>query len=113
MSKAMPRPMPRAAPVTMATLPETIPGMTLVSPHLARDLDDHPQLGPLLFLGEVIAFLGRSEAALRRQAELIERDIFRRLVDAALEFVLCFQRAGLGRHQPERSEEHTSELQSQ
>src|SRR5277367_4587196 len=100
-NSAMPRPMPRAAPVTMATLPETIPGMTLVPPDPARDLDDHPQLGPLLFLGEVIAFLGRSEAALRRQAELVECDIFRRLIDPVLELVFRFQRAGLGRHQPE------------
>src|SRR5580704_9615175 len=82
---AMPRPMPRAAPVTMATFPETIPGtlpgIRLVPPDFARDLDDHPQLGPLLLLGEVIAFLGRSEAALWRQTELVERDIFCCLLD--------------------------------
>ena len=35
-----------------------------------------------------IAFLGRGEAALRRQAELVDVDEFRRLVDAALELVL-------------------------
>ena len=43
-----------------------------------------------------VAFLGRGEAALRREAELVERDVFRRLVDAALELVLRFERAGLG-----------------
>jgi hypothetical protein len=39
----------------------------------------------LLVLGQDIAFLGRGEAALRREAELIEVDEFRRLIDAALE----------------------------
>src|ERR1700733_7918197 len=74
---AMPRPTPRAAPVTMATLPETMPAIGLIPPHFARDLDDHPQLGPLLLLGKVIAFLGRSEAALWRETKLIEIDEFR------------------------------------
>src|SRR5579862_3022905 len=100
-NSAMPRPMPRAAPVTMATFPATIPGIRLVPPHFARDVDNHPQLGPLLLLGEIIAFLGRSEAALRRQAELVERDVLRRLIDPPLESILGFECAGLGRHQPE------------
>src|ERR1700722_14161410 len=76
---AMPRPTPRAAPVTMATLPETIPAISLFSPHFARDLDDHSQLCPFLFLGQRIALLGRGEATLRRQAEQVEIGEFRRL----------------------------------
>ena len=63
------------------------------SPDLLRHLDDHAQLRPLLVLGQDIALLGGGEAALRRQAELLEGDEFRRLVDAALELVLGFQPA--------------------
>ena len=39
-----------------------------LAPHLLRHLDDHPQLGPLLVLGQDVALLGRGKAALRRQA---------------------------------------------
>ena len=42
------------------------------APHFVGKFDDHPQLGPLLVLGQHVAFLGRGEAALRRQAQLIE-----------------------------------------
>ena len=59
----------------------------LFPPHFVRQLDDHPQLRPLLVLGEHIALLGRGETALRRQAELIERDILGRLVDPLLDVV--------------------------
>jgi hypothetical protein len=48
------------------------------------------KLRPLLVLGQHIAFLGRGKAALRRQAELIERHIFRRLLDAAFDLVARF-----------------------
>ena len=44
---------------------------------------------------ENIALLGRGEAALRRQAKLIEGDEFRRLIDPALDLILAFQRSGL------------------
>jgi hypothetical protein len=39
---------------------------TLPPPHLVRDIDGELQLGPLLVLGEDVAFFRRSEAALRR-----------------------------------------------
>jgi hypothetical protein len=42
---------------------------------------------------------GAGEAALRRQAELLQRRVLRGLVDAALEVVLVFQLAELGGHQ--------------
>ena len=44
-----------------------------------------------LGLGQDIAFLGGGEAALRRQAKLIEGDELGRLLDAALDLVLGFQ----------------------
>src|ERR1700761_466614 len=71
------------------------------SPNLVGELYDHPQLGPLLVLGQNVALFGRGEAALRRQAELVERDVLGRLVDAALDDVLAFELAGLGGDQPE------------
>src|SRR5262249_24548371 len=70
-------------------------------PHLLGNLHDHLQLCPLFFLGEDVAFLGRGETALRRQAQLIQRDIFRRFVDAPLDVVFALERAGLRRDQPE------------
>src|SRR5579864_1599360 len=96
---AMPRPMPRAAPVTMATFPATMFAIGLCSPDFLCDLADHLELGPLLVLGEDIAFLGRGEAALRRQAKLLEIGEFGGFLDAALDGVFGFQRPSLGRHQ--------------
>src|SRR3984957_7001492 len=100
-SNAMPRPMPRPAPVTMATLPATILGIRLVSPDLSGDLPDHAQLGPFFVLGQYIAFLGRGEAALRRETKLVEFGELGCFRDAALERVFGFERAGLGRDQAE------------
>src|SRR3954470_13298256 len=67
----------------------------LSSPHLVGELDDHAKLGPLFVLGQDIALLGRGEAALRGEAQLIDVDILRRLVDAPLDVVLLFQRTTL------------------
>src|ERR1700690_3024228 len=93
-NSAMPRPMPRAAPVTMATLPATMFAIGLFPPHLLGDLADHLQLRPLLLFGETIAFFGRGEAALWREAELLEIGEPGGFLDAALDGVLGFQRAG-------------------
>ena len=41
-------------------------------PHLSCHLDAAPELGPLLVLGQQVALLRAGEAALGRQAELIE-----------------------------------------
>ena len=78
-------------------------------------LDDQPQLGELLVEGERVALDGGGEAALRGEAELVERDVLRGLVDPALEGVLVLERAALGgdqaehdllalRHEPQRLE---------
>ena len=48
-----------------------------------QQLVDQVELGPLLVLAERIAFLGRGKAALARQAQLVDVDKFRRLVDVA------------------------------
>src|SRR5262245_14287983 len=47
--------------------------MTLLAPYFIGELDDLAQLRPLLVLSEHIAFFGRGEATLRREAELLDR----------------------------------------
>src|SRR5438132_1531843 len=64
-----------------------------------RGLDDEPQLGDLFVVADRVAFDGRGKAALRRQADLLERHVLARLIDAALEIVLALQRAALRGHQ--------------
>src|SRR3984885_9412554 len=100
-NSAMARAMPRPAPVTMATLPATTPGIRLISPDLARHFADHRQLGPFVVLGESIAFLGRSEAALRGQTKPVEIGEPGGFFEAALDRVLGFERAAFGRDQAE------------
>jgi hypothetical protein len=51
-------------------------GRNSLPPHLIRDIDGELQFGPLLFLGEEVALLGRGEAALRGYRELIQRRVF-------------------------------------
>src|SRR6266568_3906319 len=70
-------------------------------PDVLRSLDDQGELGPLLVLREVVAFLRGGEPALRRQAELIAVDIPGGIVDTPLEVVLALQVAALGGDQPE------------
>ena len=75
-----------------------------LAPDLARRLDDQAQLRLLLAEREVVAVHGRREAALRREAELVDVGELARLLDAALERVLALQLAALGRHEPEHDE---------
>src|ERR1700722_2264733 len=74
------------------------------APHLSGDLDDHAQLRPLLLLGEHVALFGGSEAALRREAKLIEGGEFGRFLDPAFDVVLLFQLAGFCRDEPEHDD---------
>src|SRR5690349_14506147 len=60
-------------------------GRAASPPNFVGQLDDHPQLGPLLVLGKHIAFFGGSETALRRQAQLFERRELGRFLDAAFD----------------------------
>ena len=64
---------------------------------------DHLELRPLLVLGQDIAFLGRGEAALRRQAKLLEWNEFRRLLDAAPDVVLRLQPSAFRSDQAEHN----------
>ena len=66
-----------------------------LAPDLARNIDDQPELRPLLVLGEDIALFGRGEAALRAEAQLLERRIFGGLLDPAQNFVASLERSGL------------------
>ena len=76
-------------------------GAAPLPPHLMRDLDDLAELRPLRLLGEDVALLGGGEAALRGEAELVERREFGRLVDAALDVVFPLERPGLRGDQAE------------
>src|SRR5262245_29789736 len=93
---------PRHDPIASHPRTPALPGS--VPPHLVRHLDAAAELRPLLFLGEQVAFLGRGEAALRREAELVEVDELRGFVEAAHELVLALERAGLRRHDAEHGE---------
>src|SRR5215475_10740288 len=73
----------------------------VLPPHLVRQLNDHAKLRPLLVLGQNVSFFGRGEAALRRQAELIERDELRGFFDALLDIRARLEAARLRRYQAE------------
>ena len=76
-------------------------GGSKLAPHVLGDRGDQPQLVDLLVGVEHVALDGRGEPALRREAELVERHVLRRLVDAALELVGVLHAAALGGDQPE------------
>jgi hypothetical protein len=59
------------------------------------------QLRALLLHADVVALDGGREAALRAHAELVQRQVPRGLVEAALEIVLAFEGARLARDQAE------------
>src|SRR4051812_21799220 len=72
-----------------------------LAPDLLRGLDDQAELRPLLVLRQLVALDRRGEAALRGQAELLERRVLRRLLDATLQLVLRLELAALRRHEAE------------
>src|SRR5678816_2750959 len=71
------------------------------APNFLGQFHDHAELRPLLVLGEDIAFLGRCEAALRRETKLVDVDEFRGFVDPPFERILAFELAALGGDEPE------------
>src|SRR5262245_16780928 len=72
------------------------------APNVFGDFDDPRKLRPLLVFRKEIALLRRREAALRREAQLLEIDLLRRRIDPALQLVLALERAALRRHETER-----------
>src|SRR5207248_7355278 len=66
-------------------------GLYLLAPDLAGGFDDEAELRLFLLDRERVALDCRGEAALRRQAELLERHVFGGFVDAALELVFAFE----------------------
>src|ERR1043166_10282848 len=73
-----------SAPAILCTSRLRVAGESMLAPYLVGDFDDHPQLRPLFVFREDIALLGRGKAALRAQRQLVERDVFGRLVDTSL-----------------------------
>src|SRR6266540_3964611 len=71
----------------------------LRAPDFLGDLDDQPQLRPLVVLREEVALDRRREAALRRQTELLERRVLGRLFDPPLQLFLRLELAVLRRHE--------------
>src|SRR3954470_11810960 len=76
---------PRVTDLVPSTLVCRIASLGLDSPYSVGDLDRQSELGPLLFLGQDVAFLGRCQAALRRHRELVERREFRRFFEPPLD----------------------------
>src|SRR6266436_4110875 len=74
---------------------------SMSAPYFARGLDDETQLGDLFVPGQRVAVDGRREAALRAEAELLQRYVFCRLVDPALQLVLAFERGALASDEAE------------
>src|SRR4029450_12218714 len=65
-----------------------------LAPNFLSQLDNHPQLRPLLFFLQDVALLGRGKAALRREAQLIERNKFGCFLDAAMNLVSRLESPG-------------------
>src|SRR5262249_16008511 len=64
-----------------------------LTPDFLSELDNQPELGPLLVFRKNIALFRGSEATLRRQTKLLQRHEFSRLIDAAPDVVFRFQPA--------------------
>src|SRR5437667_348826 len=88
----------------LAALPGSIIEVRCCCPrHLAllRYRGEQTQLGPLLLPCQDVALDRRRESALRGEAELVDRRVLRRSLDAALELVLRLELAALRRHEAE------------
>src|SRR6185312_5916118 len=77
---------------------------TSLAPHLRGGLQDELQLAELLVGGQVVALARGREAALRREAELVDVHVLRGLLDAALEVVLALELRALRRHEAEHDD---------
>src|SRR2546427_13039804 len=93
-------PRPRAAP---AALDEGGPAPRRLepAPHLARQLHAERQLRLLVVDRDLVALDGRGEAALRAQADLLDRHVLSRLIESPLELVLLVEGADLAGNPPQ------------
>src|SRR5687767_6229971 len=76
-------------------------GCGILTPDFAGDPYSQLELALLVVLGQLVAHLARREAALRREAQVLERHVLGSLVDAPLQLVLVFQARRLGGNQPQ------------
>src|SRR6266705_912024 len=74
------------------------------APDVLGGLDDAAELGDLLVVGEQVPLDRGGEPALRREAELLQRHEFARLLDAPLQLVLGLELAALGGDQAEHDQ---------
>src|SRR2546428_10804651 len=95
----------RARRVTAVSSETTTPPSSSFSfrdaPDLARHLHDAGELPGLIVDGDRVADVVAREAALRAEAELIERHVAAGLIDAAAQLVRRLQLRGLGRDETE------------
>src|ERR1700750_1964792 len=92
------------APTPSVTTARIKPPRRCSSPDLRCGLDDQVELGDLLVARQRVALDRRREPTLPRQAQLVDRDVLRGLVDAALEQVLALELGSLGRNQAQHHE---------
>src|SRR5688572_28378604 len=71
------------------------------SPNLFGGVDAQLELGLFLLDRQVVAVVGTGEAALRREAQALERHDSGRRLDAPLESILVLELRHLGAHQPQ------------
>lgn len=71
-----------------------------LAPHILGDGLYERDLSPLLFLGELVAFLSGGETALGGQAQTVERHILGRFGNAGLDRFRIFQFRLFGGNQP-------------
>src|ERR1700722_17553462 len=71
------------------------------APHLFGNFDEPRQLDPLIGFAEVVAVRRRRKPALMAQCALLERHVFRGLLNAALDVVLGLGSGLLRAHEPE------------
>src|SRR5881296_2357226 len=72
-----------------------------MAPDVPRDLERQPELAPLVVDGDLVAVVRAREPTLRAQAEVLQRHVLRRRLDAPLEIVLPLELGDFRADQPE------------
>src|SRR3978361_1936179 len=93
------KPAPPVTRTRMVRNPTEGSAMSGLAPDLLGGPDDGAQPGDHLLPGEVVALDRRGEPALRGEAQLVEVDELRGLVDTALEVVLALPHRAVGGEQ--------------